>query len=139
MGALNTYPTFVAINIKLQIEWDTLAKERGFKIVASKIIVDYVLLYGCTAGKILAYFRTIMGVIKHLQAKLKLKRCKLFQDRWYFVGMDVASSGKKPEQSKNEAYAKLERPNKWGYLSMLIGIFGFYTQLLTLYELEIRT
>ena len=44
-------------------------------------------------------------------------------DRCKFVGMDVESGVTQPTQSKNEAFAKLEQPNTWGYLRMLIGVF----------------
>ena len=76
MGPLNEAPTFVAMTTKLRMEWDTLSKERGFENVASKNIVDDVLLYGRTAGKILAYFRTVLDVLKHHRATLKMKKCK---------------------------------------------------------------
>ena len=48
VGALNAATTFVAIMMKLHMEWYTLAKERGLENVASKIIVDYLLFYGIT-------------------------------------------------------------------------------------------
>ena len=53
-------------------------------------------------------------------------------------GMDVAEGGTQPSQSKNEYFFKLDKPNTWGELSMLIGIFVFYSQLFPLYELYIR-
>ena len=74
MRDLNAAPTFVAMMMKLQMEWDTLAKGRGLKNVASKITVDGVLLYGCTADHILAYFRTFLDFLKHHRTTLKLKR-----------------------------------------------------------------
>ena len=55
-----------------------LAKEIGLKNVTSKSIFDDVLLYGRTFDSILSYFRTVMCVLKLHQAKLKLKRCKIF-------------------------------------------------------------
>ena len=36
--------------------------------------------------------------------------------------MDVAECGTQPAQYKNEAFAKIEQPNTWGDLHMLIGI-----------------
>ena len=72
-GALNADPTFVVLIMNLQMDWDTLAKERGLKIFASKIIVDDLLLCGSTAEQILAYFITVMDVLKHHRATLKLK------------------------------------------------------------------
>ena len=74
IGELNAAPTFVAMIMKLQMEWETLAKERGLKNVASKIIVGDVLLYGYTAEQILAYFRTVLDFLKHHRATLKLKK-----------------------------------------------------------------
>ena len=50
MGALNASPTFVAMITKLKIEWDTLAKELGLDLFASKII-----------NQLLAYLRTDIG------------------------------------------------------------------------------
>ena len=46
--------------------------------------------------------------------------------------MYVTTGGTQPAKSKNEDFAKLEQPNTWGDLYMLIGIFWFYSQLLTL-------
>ena len=40
MGELNEAPTYVAMTTKLQMEWDTLAREGVLKNVASNIIVD---------------------------------------------------------------------------------------------------
>ena len=109
MEALDAAPTFVAMMTNLQMGWDKLAKERGLKSFASKIIVDDVLLYGRTADMILDYFITVLYILKHHRATLKLKIFKWFQDRYEFVGMDVAEDGTEPTQSKNEAFAKLEQ------------------------------
>ena len=81
MGTLNAAPTFVPMMMNLKIEWGTLAKELGLKNIASNIIVDDVLLYGHTAEYLLAYFRTVLEVLKHYRATLKLKKCKRFQER----------------------------------------------------------
>ena len=101
MGSLNTDPKFVAMMMKLKMEWDTLAKECGLKNILSEIIVDDVLLYGRTAKHLIAYSITVLEVLKHDHATLKLKRCKYFQDRYDFVVMDVASGETQPAHSKN--------------------------------------
>ena len=77
------------------------------KNVASNIIVDDVLLYARTVGKLLDYFRKVLDVLKHHRATLKLKKCKWFQYRCNFVGMDVVAGGTQPAQSKNESVAKI--------------------------------
>ena len=120
------------------MELDTLAKERGLKFFASKIIFGDVLLYGHTARHLLYYFRTVLSVLKRHRATLKLKKCKYFQDRCEFLGVYVAAGGTQPAQSKNEAFDKLERTNTWGDLRIIIGLFVFYSQCLPLYELDIR-
>ena len=63
------------------------------------------LLYGRTYEQLLAYFGTIMDVLKHHRTTPKLKNRKWFQDRCKFVGMDVAAVGTQPEQYKNEAFS----------------------------------
>ena len=40
MGDLNAARTLVAMIMKLEMKWYTLAKDRGLKNVASQIIVD---------------------------------------------------------------------------------------------------
>ena len=35
-GDLNSAPTFVAMMMKLQMEWDTLAEQRGLKMLHEK-------------------------------------------------------------------------------------------------------
>ena len=78
MWALNAAPTFVAMIMKLKMKWTTLAKERGLKNVASKIIVDYVSIYGRTDEQLLAYFITVLDVLKHHRNTLKMEKCKWF-------------------------------------------------------------
>ena len=56
-----------------------LAKYGGLKCFASKIIVDDVLLYGITAEQLLAYFITVLDVIKHHRDTLKLEKYKWFK------------------------------------------------------------
>ena len=74
------------------------------KNVASKVIVDDMLLYGITTRQLPSYFRTVLDVLKHHRATLKLKRCKWFQDRCKFVGMDMEAGVTQPAQSKNKAF-----------------------------------
>ena len=67
-----------AMMMKLQMESDTFAKERRLNVVASKIFVYDLLLYGRTSKQLLACFRTVFSVIKHHRATLKLKDQKWF-------------------------------------------------------------
>ena len=75
MGTLNEAWKVLAMMMKLQIEWKTLAKERRLNIFCIEIIVDDVLLYGRTTEQLLAYFRAVMYVLKHHRNTLKLKMC----------------------------------------------------------------
>ena len=93
------------------MEYETLAKERGLKNSASKVIVDNVLLYGRTSNQLLHYFRTVLDVLKQHHTTLKLKKWKWFQDKCECVGMDVAAGVTKPTQFKYEAFDNLEQPN----------------------------
>ena len=61
MGSFTSAPTFVAMMTEIQMEWYTLAKERVLKIFAPKIIVDDILLYGCSYKQLLDYFRNSPG------------------------------------------------------------------------------
>ena len=74
MGDLNADPKFVSMMMKLKMEWYTIAKESGLKNIASKVIVDDVLLCGRTAKRILNYFRTVLYVLKHHRTTLILKK-----------------------------------------------------------------
>eukprot|EP00957_Ditylum_brightwellii_P168914 12856962-Ditylum_brightwellii.AAC.1 len=52
--------------------------------------------------------------------------------------MDVGQGGNRPARSKTAAFEKLQRPKTWTDLRMLVGVFGFYSKHLPLYELEIQ-
>ena len=45
-----------------------------FENFASAIIVDGVTLYGSTSEQLVDYFRTVLDVLKHHHATLKLKK-----------------------------------------------------------------
>ena len=51
--------------------------------------------------------------------------------------MNVASGGTQPTHSKNDEFYKIERPNTWEYICMII-VFLDYTAIFFLYELDIR-
>ena len=137
MGALNSASTFVAMMMELQREWEALAAERGIKDCGSKVIVDDVLVYGRDQEQLLNYFQAVLDILKHYRATINLKKCKWFQDRCEFVGVDVGAKGNSPAHSKFDAFEKLGRPRTWSDIRMLIGVFGFYSKHLPMFELEI--
>ena len=124
MGDLNAAPTFLATMMNLHMEWYTPDKEHGLTNVTSKMVVDDVLLYGRTSMHFLDYLKTVMDFLKYHRATLKLKKCKWFQDRCEFVGMDVAAGETQPEQSKSETFYKLDRPNTRGGVCIIIDLLG---------------
>ena len=63
-------------------------------------------LYGRTDKQLIAYFRTVLDVLKQHRSKLKLKEYKWFQDRCEFLGMYVTAGGTQLTESKNEAFYK---------------------------------
>ena len=54
-----------------------------------------------TSKQLLAYFRTVLDILKHHRTTLEQKNCKRFQDMCEFVGVDVSSGGTQHEHSKN--------------------------------------
>lgn len=127
--------TFVVMMIELQRKWDELAAKRGITGCGSKVIVDDVLVFGREKEPLLKYFRAVLDVLKHYQATVNLRKCKWFHGWCEFVGVDVGGRGNSPARSKFAAFEKLERPATWADLRMLIGVFGFYSKHLPLYEL----
>ena len=115
-----------------------LYKENGMKNIVSDIIIDDVLLYGCTPEQLLTDFKTILYVLKQHRTSLNLNKYKWFQDTCKFLGMAVESGRTQPAHSKNEAFTKIEKPYTWGDLCIIIGIFGIYSHFLPLYEIDIR-
>ena len=91
MGAINAAPIFLAMIMKLKMEWCTLSEERGLKIFASKIIVVALLPYERTSKKILVDLKTVLVVLKHHYATLNLNFFKWFQYSCKFVCMYVVA------------------------------------------------
>ena len=81
IGSLNADSMFVAMTMKLKMEWDILTKERG-----------YVLLYGSSTSQLVAYFRTVLDVLKHNRATLELKKVQIVSLQ-VLVFRDVNDSG----------------------------------------------
>ena len=73
MGALNSDPTFVAMMNNIQDKWVILSKEGVLAIFGSKRIVYDILLHVSCADKFLTSFCTVLGVLKHHRATIKLK------------------------------------------------------------------
>ncbi len=138
MGALNGAAVFVAMMAKMQKEWDELARSRGITHCASKVIIDDVLIHGREAEMLLRYFRAVVDTLKHYRASIKLRKCSWFHGSVEFVGIDVGADGNRPAQSKHEAFEKLPRPARWADLRMVIGMIGFYSRWMPLFELDIQ-
>jgi hypothetical protein len=137
MGMLNSTPVFVAMMLELQGKWNRLTEQCAIKDCGSSVIVDDVLVFGRTKDEYLRYFKCILEVLMHYQATINLRKCKWFQDKCEFVGVDVCSGGNRPAPSKFAAFEKLGPPQTWSGIRMLIGVFGFYSKHIPLFELEL--
>ena len=62
--------------------------------------MDGVFLYVQISLQLLEYFITVLGLLKLHHNILKLEKFKWYQNRWDFVGMDVASYGTQLVYSK---------------------------------------
>ena len=94
-------------------------------------------MYGRDPDSLLQYFRVVLEVLKHHHATVKLQKCKWFWDQCEFIGVDIKSDGNSPAKLKYKGFLELGCSKCWTDLWMLIGCFGFYSQWLPLYELEI--
>ena len=82
-----------------------------------------VIIHVQTVEQNLAYFITVLGILKNHHATMKLNKCEWFQDKYEFVVMYTADVGTQASKSKNDAFYKLEKLNTWVYLCILIVIF----------------
>ena len=137
MGVLNSAPVFVAMMLELQRKWDELAEQREIKDFGSSVIVDNVLVFGRTKDELLRYFKCILEVLMYYRETINLRKCKWFQDKCEFVGVDVCAGGNRPAHSKFAAFEKLGPPQSWSDIRMLIGMCGFYSKHIPLFELEL--
>ena len=137
MGALKSASTFVAMTMELQKVWEALAQARGIKDCGLKVIVDDVLVYGRDQEQMLHYSQAVLDILKHYHATINLKKCKWFQDKCEHAGVDVGTKENIPAHSKFEVFAKLGRPRTWSDIRMLIGVFGFYSKHIPMFEIEI--
>jgi len=138
MGVLNAQSVFAAMMITISADWMRLAALADLSTAGSKVIVDDVLLYAKTIVELLAFFRIVLGVLRHYSATVKLKKCKFMPDRCEFVGVDVLPEGNSPAKSKHATFASIPSPESWSDLRMIIGMFGFYSQWLYNYEVRIK-
>ena len=67
-----------------------------------------------------------------------MKKWKCFKDRFKFIIIDVAAGGSKPKHYKNDTFYKIDRPNTWDNVHIIIRLFGFYIHFLLLYKLGIQ-
>ena len=58
-----------------------------------------------------------------------MKKYKWFQDKCNILGTETEEGVTHYAYPKDDIFTKLEKPNKWGDLSILIGTFGLYRQL----------
>ena len=71
------------------------------------------LLYVHTVEDILVVnLRTFLYILKYQCVTLNQKKLKWFQDKQEFLRMDMESGVTQPVHSKNEAFSKIEIPNK---------------------------
>ena len=59
-----------------------------------------------------------------------MKKCKCFKGRFKFIIIDVAAGGSKPKHYKNDTFDNLDRPKTWDNVQIIIGLFGFYINVL---------
>ena len=136
MGYLDAAPKLVAMMMKLKTEWYTLYKGNVLKNVALKIFwwCVTVWVHSQAAPRL---FHNSPGCTQTPLRYTKTEYYKWFQDRWEFLGMNVAAGVTQPAQSQNENFAKIELSNtscslgssdstasSWPYMSCISDMEG---------------
>ena len=138
MGATNAHPVFVALISKFKKEWDKTAEALKLQNYGSRVIVDDIILFAFDIPTLLQYFECVLKTLQHYRCTAKLRKCRFLPKIAEFVGLDIHPEGNAPAKSKDDAFAKLEKPQLFTDLNMLIGCFGFYQEHLPLFEHRIK-
>jgi hypothetical protein len=100
-------------------------------------ILDDILWASTTILSLLAFFSASLQVFQHYSVSFNLKKCRFLPTRAEFVGLDVLINGNTPAKSKYDVIGTLARPVLFSDLLMFIGLLGFYSKWLVLYEIRI--
>jgi hypothetical protein len=100
----------------------------------SAVIVDGIIMYAKCVISLLAYYLSILEMLKFYQVTANLHKGQYFPTRTKFIGTDVLAKGNAPAESKYFAIEKLTRPILFTNLRMFISMLGFYQKWLPLYK-----
>lgn len=97
------------------------------------------MLWGFLIELHLTYFCTVLETLQEHQATLMLPKTKFLPAKPEFVAVQLKEDGNLPAESTFDGFKKIPPPKTWGNLSMLIGMFSFYSLWIALFEVCIQS
>ena len=99
-----------------------------------KTIMDDSLLWNTDPWLLLLHFRCLCETYKRYRLSFNPKKCDFFSPRFEWIGNDLKVDGNSPAQSKFDLITNWTLPQTGDNLSSFIGLLGFYSKFIPLYE-----
>ena len=99
-----------------------------------KTIMDDSLLWNTNPWLCLLHFRCVCETYKRYRLSFNPKKCDFFSRRFEWIGNDLKVDGNSPAQSKFDLITNWTLPQTGDNLSSFIGLIGFYSKFIPLYE-----
>ena len=100
-----------------------------------KVKIDDILVHsGGNFRNHLNKLRLILETLKNNGCKMKLSKCKFFQEELVHLGHKLTLEGIKPDESKVEAVRKIPQPKTKKDIQSFLGMINFYNKFIPNYS-----
>ena len=96
------------------------------KLAGVVCFIDDILVTGCNEAEHLSNLEAVFQKIQEYGLRLKLRKCKFFQESVEYLGQVVSREGVHPSRKKVEAILKVQPPTDLSELRSFLGMVNHY-------------
>ena len=96
------------------------------KLAGVVCFIDDILVTGCNEAEHLSNLEAVFQKIQEYGLRLKLRKCKFFQESVEYLGQVVSREGIHPSSKKIEAILKVQPPTDLSELRSFLGMVNHY-------------
>ena len=107
-------------------------------VSSSRTIIDDVLMWSNASTTLLLLFECVNQVFLKYRVSMKIAKCRMFSERFEYVGRDILQAGNTTAKSKYTLVTDWKQPETGDELRSFVSFCNFYARFIPMFQIQCK-